>query len=277
MSRRARPSARTTRTAPTAPCVPVTRDGARVPRSVPRAAGPVTGNGSCTSVEGGSERSTGSPGGPRGTPRTDGRPDGRPGPGIARGGDRRRGPARPRGPGGLQRHLRRSLLRPLRLAGGRLPGGPGGHPLPGRGGRRAARERALPGRPADRHLRWRRPGAAAVPPAARRSCCCRSWRSGVCRSTTRPSSSVLAGDRRRALLVGARPPAGQRRRPPGDDDLLRLRHGLLVHRPDRDDLVPGAHRRGRADLPVASASCSGPTRGGRGRADEATRDADAAG
>ena len=85
MSRRARPSARTTRTAPTAPCVPVTRDGARVPRSVPRAAGPVTGNGSCTSVEGGPERSTGSPGGPRGTPRTDGRPDGRPGPGISRG------------------------------------------------------------------------------------------------------------------------------------------------------------------------------------------------
>ena len=64
MSRRASPSARTTRTAPTAPCVPVDRDGAAVPRSVPPDAGPVTGNGSCTSVEGGSERSTGSPNGP---------------------------------------------------------------------------------------------------------------------------------------------------------------------------------------------------------------------
>ena len=39
MRRRARPSARTTRTAPTAPCVPVDRDGARVPRSVPRRRG----------------------------------------------------------------------------------------------------------------------------------------------------------------------------------------------------------------------------------------------
>ena len=68
MSRRARPSARTTRTAPTAPCVPVDRDGAPVPRSIPPDAGPVTGNGSCTSVEGGSERSTGSPGGPHAAP-----------------------------------------------------------------------------------------------------------------------------------------------------------------------------------------------------------------
>ena len=64
MRRRTRPSARTTRTAPTAPWVPVSRDGARVPRSVPPMAGPVTGNGSCTSVEGGSERSTGSLDGP---------------------------------------------------------------------------------------------------------------------------------------------------------------------------------------------------------------------
>ena len=68
MSRRARPSARTNRTAPTAPCVPVDRDGAPVPRSIPTEAGPVTGNGSCTSVEGGSERSTGSPGGPHPAP-----------------------------------------------------------------------------------------------------------------------------------------------------------------------------------------------------------------
>ena len=167
MSRRARPSARTTRTAPTAPCVPVTRDGARVPRSVPRAAGPVTGNGSCTSVEGGPERSTGSPGGPRGTPqdRRTTRWTTRPRD-LARGGDRRRDPARPRGHGGLQRHLRRSLLRPLRLAGGRIPRGSRGDPLPGRGGRRAARECALPGRPADRHHRRFAERPPAVPPAA---------------------------------------------------------------------------------------------------------------
>ena len=68
MRRRASPSARTIRTAPTAPCVPVDRDGAPVPRSDPPDAGPVTGNGSCTSVEGGSERSTGPPDGPRGGP-----------------------------------------------------------------------------------------------------------------------------------------------------------------------------------------------------------------
>ena len=264
MSRRARPSARTTRTAPTAPCVPVTRDGARVPRSVPRAAGPVTGNGSCTSVEGGPERSTGSPGGPRGTPqdRRTTRWTTRPRD-LARGGDRRRDPARPRGHGGLQRHLRRSLLRPLRLAGGRVPRGSGGDPLPGRGGRRAAGECALPGRPADRHHRRCRQGAAAVPSApgaraaaVRRDLGTRGQRPGHLHRPRR--------GRRRALLVGDRPAAGQRRRPPRHDDLLRLRHGLLVHRPDHHHLVPGAHRRGRADLPVDRHRARGRPRGGRG-------------
>ena len=43
MRRRASPSARTTRSAPTAPWVPVDRDGAPVPRSDPPDAGPVTG------------------------------------------------------------------------------------------------------------------------------------------------------------------------------------------------------------------------------------------
>ena len=32
-----------------------------------------------------------------------------------------------------------------------------------------------------------------------------------------------------------------------DDGVLRIRDRLLVHRPERDDLVPGPHRRGRAD------------------------------
>ncbi len=189
MRRRARPSARTTRTAPTAPCVPVTRDGARVPRSVPRAAGPVTGNGSCTSVEGGPERSTGSPGGPRDTPR-DGR-TARP-PHRTRVGDRGRAAARPRRAGGLQRHLRRSLLRPLRLAGGRLPRGPGRDPLPGRGGRWPAGQRPLPGRPADRHVRRRRPWSSCRSRRCRPSCSCRSWRCGASRSTTRSVFMVLA-------------------------------------------------------------------------------------
>ena len=85
MRRRASPSARTITTAPTAPRIPVDDDGVRVPRSVPPDAGRVTGNGSCTSVEGGSERSTGSPDEPLG-----------PAAGHRRGGGRVRGrPARP--------------------------------------------------------------------------------------------------------------------------------------------------------------------------------------
>ena len=69
MSRRARPSARTTRTAPTAPCVPVSprRRSLCLARSR-RSRGQSPGIGSCTSVEGGSERSTGSPGGPHSRP-----------------------------------------------------------------------------------------------------------------------------------------------------------------------------------------------------------------
>src|SRR5262245_35309067 len=43
MSRRASPSARTIRTAPTAPCIPVACAGAPVPRAVPPAAGAVAG------------------------------------------------------------------------------------------------------------------------------------------------------------------------------------------------------------------------------------------
>ena len=261
MRRRARPSARTTRTAPTAPCVPVTRDGARVPRSVPRAAGPVTGKGSCTSVEGGSERSTGSPGGPRDTPRAGWT---RRCPPPTQAGDHGRAPACPRRAGRLQRDLRRSLLRPFRVAGGGLPRGARRDPLPGRGGRRAAGQRPLPGRPADRHDRRRGARAAAVPAAAGAGA--PAVRGGLGPVRQRPGD--LHGPRRgrrRSLLVDDRTPPRRRRRPPRHDDLLRLRHGLLVHGPDLDDLVPGAYRRGRPDVPGHRHRSRRRPRGRRGR------------
>ena len=126
MSRRTRPSASTTRTAPTAPCVPVARDGARVPRSVPAEAGPVTGMGSCASVEGGSERSTGSADGLQralDAARLD-----IPGAGpLAR--RRDRSVPRPGRARDLHDHRRRPLLRPFRVAGLGVPRRSGGDPL----------------------------------------------------------------------------------------------------------------------------------------------------
>ena len=56
-------------------------------------------------------------------------------------------------------------------------------------------------------------------------------------------------DRRGDLLVGHRAAAGRAGRAPRDDAVLRLRDRVLVHRAARDDLVPGAHRGGRADVP----------------------------
>ena len=183
MRRRARPSARTTRTAPTAPCVPVGRVGAPVPRSVPPDAGPVTGNGSCTSVEGGSERSTGSPGETPGrtSPSTD-----PPAAGISRRAAVVTGLALVAA--ALAIYLvtyDRPLLRPLRVAGGRLPRGAGGDPLSrSTARRRPARQRLLPGRAA----RSRRATACRAACCRSRRCrpssCCRSWRSGAWPPTT---------------------------------------------------------------------------------------------
>ena len=201
MSRRARPSARTIRTAPTAPCVPVDRDGAPVPRSGPPDAGPVTGNGSCTSVEGGSERSTGSPRGPRSDRPID-RRAGRASLAVV-GGD----------PAGASLALARLPRRPgstgfydhfVWQAVG-LPRGPGGDPLPGRQHGRARRQLAT-SRTSCRSRR--RDGVAARPPAvpaaAGASSCCRSWRCGAWRPTTSALFTILAARRRRARLVDAR-------------------------------------------------------------------------
>ena len=246
MRRRTRPSARTTRTAPTAPCVPVSRDGARVPRSVPPVAGPVTGNGSCTSVEGGSERSTGSPATPRAGPREHR---------SAAAGIGRRAAvadrARARGgrAGDLPGHLRRTATTTT-SCGRRRPSS------------RATRRSAIPSRPtaglhgnaffqdvlpiatSDGVPRGLLPfpplpAVVLVPFVA-------LW--GLATNDqllfTRPG-----GDRRRALLVDARAAAGRPAVAARDDRLLRLRDGLLVHRQRRDDLVPGAHRGGRPDVP----------------------------
>ena len=46
------------------------------------------------------------------------------------------------------------------------------------------------------------------------------------------------------MLGAPSSPAG---RAPGHGRVLRLRDRVLVHRPARDDLVPGPHRRGRPD------------------------------
>ena len=64
------------------------------------------------------------------------------------------------------------------------------------------------------------------------------------------------------LLVDARAGCGCGRRSAlGDDGLLRLRDGLLVHRPARDDLVPGPHRGRR---PGAAGGRPGARRGSGG-------------
>ena len=150
MRRRARPSARTIRIAPTAPCVPVDRDGAPVPRSYPPDAGPVTGNGSCTSVEGGSERSTGSPGRPGRPARVD-RPDGWPLSADSTAAGSRSASCWRSSRSSSTRRRRPTLLQPLRVAGGGVPRGPRGDPLSGRGDGRRSGQRILPGRPAGRH------------------------------------------------------------------------------------------------------------------------------
>ena len=208
MSRRTRPSARTTRTAPTAPCVPVARDGARVPRSVPAEAGPVTGMGSCTSVEGGSERSTGSPDGPQralGTARLDV-------PGAWPAGS----PSRSVCSSSLaalaiyMTHRRRPLLRPFRVAGLGVPRGPGGDPLSGAEQFDGDRERLLPGRPAGPDDRRHPARPPAVPAAARRSSSFRSSRSGASPPTTRRSSR--SSPRSTSRSAGGRS-AGCRSRP----------------------------------------------------------------
>ena len=128
MSRRARPSARTTGPRRRLPASRSTATALVVPRSVPPEAGPVTGNGSCTSVEGGSERSTGSPARTPEPARTGPADDSR----LFAGGS----------PSGLRSQLARwsstavdptgTLLRPLRVAGSGVPRGRGGDPLPGR-------------------------------------------------------------------------------------------------------------------------------------------------
>ena len=144
----------------------------------------------------------------------------------------------------------RSLLRPLRVAGRRVPRGPGRDPLPGRGRRGRLGQRVLPGRPADRHERRRARGAscrsrhcpalvlvpfvALVGPA--RPTTRRSSRSSP-RSTWRSAGGCSAGSRA-ALRVRA-----------GTHGLLRLRHGVLVHGPGHHDLVPGPHRGRGSDAP----------------------------
>ena len=206
MRRRTRPSARTTRTAPTAPCVPVSRDGARVPRSVPPVAGPVTGNGSCTSVEGGSERSTGSPDGPADRPR-------QPMPRATR--------ASPAGWRSLVGGLLALAALAIYLAtyvdryydhfvwqAAAFLEGSGRHPLPGRRGRRPARQRVLPGRAADRDERRDRPRPAAVPAAPGRRPA--AVRRAVGPRDQRPGHLHGPGRRRRRdLLVGDRTAAGR--------------------------------------------------------------------
>ena len=245
MRRRASPSARTTRTAPTAPASRSPATALVCLARSRRVAGPVTGNGSCTSVEGGPERSTGSPGGPRDSPsrRTD---DPTPA-SDALAGDRGRAAARARRAGVYSvTYVDRYYDHFVWQAAAFLEGQAAiRYPVEAAGG--LLGQRLLPGRPADRHDRRRRRAASC------RSRRCRRWSSlpfvavwGLA-ADDQAIFTVLAAIDVGDLLVGARAAAGQRRRPPRHDGLLRLRDGLLVHGPDRHDLVPGPHRRGRAD------------------------------
>ena len=241
MNRRASPRARTIRTAPTVPCIPVDRGGAPVPRSYAPGSGPVTGEiGSCTSVEGGSERSTGSPGtAPNRRRRSAGRSD-------------RRWPWRPASPWPSPRSACTSS--PTSIASTTTSCG-----------RRRRSSRAR--RPSATRSR-RRPSGSAT--GSSRTCCpsgaidgvdarpdpvpaaagvaARAVRRGVRPRRRRPAAVHGArGGRRRDLLVDDRPAARVGRRAGPDDPVLRIRDRLLVHGPERDDLVPGPHRRGRAD------------------------------
>ena len=247
MRRRARPSARTTRTAPTAPCVPVARDGARVPRSVPPDAGPVTGNGSCTSVEGGSERSTGSPGGPRdSTPR---RTDG-PALRVGRGGDRRRARARrwPPWRSTCVTYVDRFYDHFVWQAAAFLEGQAAiRYPVEAAGG--LLGQRLLPGRPARSPRPTASPrGLLPFPPLPALSSC-RSSRCGASRPTTRRSSR--SSPRSTSRSAGGRSGGCRSARRSASATTVFFAFGTVFWYTAQlvDDLVPGPHRGGRADVP----------------------------
>ena len=233
MSRRASPSARTTRIAPTAPCVPVGRDRRVLCLgSVPPDAGPVTGSGSCTSVEGGSERSTGSLAGPAAADRDADRST------FARAA--RRSSV---GVGLVALALAVYCARPSRTATTTTSSGRRWPFLEGQAAIRypvARPATASPATPASR-TSCRSPTSdgvaarpAAVPAAAGGRCCCRSSRSGAWRPTTRLIFAILARDRRRRCAGGCS--GGCRSRPASalaTTRLLRLRDGVLVRGPAR--------------------------------------------
>ena len=246
MRRRTRPSARTTRTAPTAPCVPVSRVGARVPRSVPPMAGPVTGNGSCTSVEGGSERSTGSPEGP-----IDGSRDrcaARPcaSPAGWRSGSAACSPS-PR----WRSTWARTSIATTTISCGRPPPSSKARP------RSASRSRRRTGSSGNAYFQDVLPvattdgvarGLLPFPPlpAVVLLPFVALW--GLATNDQAIFTVLAALDVAICWWAVGRLPVGLGG-PPRDDDLLRVRDRLLVHRPDLDHLVPGAHRRGRPDVP----------------------------
>ena len=166
MRRRASPSARTIRIAPTAPCVPVDRDGAPVPRSDPPDAGPVTGK-TAPARAWKVDRSVaqGRPSGPRRPDRPDGSAPARRWLAVAGGllAGRRR-------PGRLPRDAHRSLLRPLRLAGAAFLEGQAAIRYPVASTADDLGNCVLPGRPADRHDRRRRRAASCRSRRCRPSC-----------------------------------------------------------------------------------------------------------
>ena len=138
-------------------------------------------------------------------------------------------------------------LRPLRLAGGGVPRGPGRHPLPGPGGPAAARQRLLPGRPADRDDRRRGARPPAVPAPAGRAPRCRSSRSGAWPRTT--SSSPRSWPRSTSAIcwwmLGRLRSASAIRLA----TTLFFAFGTVFWYAAQlgDDLVPGPRRRGRPD------------------------------
>ena len=265
MSRRTRPSARTTRTAPTAPCVPVSRDGARVPRSVPPDRG-ASHRESAPARAWKVDRSVaqGRPADPAAAPAT--ASPGRPGASPA--GWPSRSPScsswrrwRSTGVTYVDRYYDHFVWQAAAFLEGQAAIRYPVEPVDGLPRQRAASRTSCRSPTTDGVPR----GAPAVPAAARRSSCCRSSR--VWGLATNDQADLHGPRRDRRGLCWwtiGRLPVGAGR-PPRDDDLLRLRDRLLVHRAARDDLVPGAHRRGRADVPGDRPRARRRSGGGRGR------------